>query len=345
MLAPAASRRRLLLAASSAAALLFCASLLAVLRPHAAASSQLSATRFFGRVSPDLARLMSEGNDSQEDSAAPPPSSSSSSSNFYSDVSRTLGRLMAKRGVLAEDAAELSDASPALRVPVAVPQQLPYDEAVTLGTPISTGEFQRAVAAVRRARHIGPEVQLCHACVRAAAAAAKAKAAAAAAAAKAKAAAAKATAAADAQNRLEKAAEEKLRTLRRKQRADAAAAAAELARQRSLIARLQVGRPHPSHTHPHPRFSSHAARAGRRQLPPLRAAARESQPLARVASTLAKLLTCVCAFQMQDALRQARAQAQLQQLRDAAAVARASRQLKTGQRFEQRRLRGASAVE
>jgi putative hemolysin len=33
---------------------------------------------------------------------------------------------------------------------VAVPQQLPYDEAVTLGTPISTSEFQRAVAAVRR---------------------------------------------------------------------------------------------------------------------------------------------------------------------------------------------------
>jgi pyruvate/2-oxoglutarate dehydrogenase complex dihydrolipoamide acyltransferase (E2) component len=263
---------------------------------------------------------------------------------------------MAKRGVLAEDAAELRDASPALRVPVAVPQQLPYDEAVTLGTPISASAFQRAVAAVRRAGHIGAEVQVCHACVRAAAAAAKAKAAAAAAASKAKAAAAaakakaaaaaaKAKAAADAKNRLEKAAEEKLRTLQRKQRVDAAAAAAELARQRSLIARLQVARPQPSHTHLHPRFSSHAARAGRRQLPPLRAAARESQPLARVASTLAKLLTCVCAFQMQDALRQARAQAQLQQLRDAAAVARASRQLKTGQRFEQRRLRGASAVE
>jgi len=53
----------------------------------------------------------------------------------------------------------------------------------------------------------------------------------------------------------------------------------------------------------------------------------------------------VCAFQMQDALRQARAQARLQQLRDAAAVARASRQLKTGQHLAHRRLRGASAVE
>jgi hypothetical protein len=48
---------------------------------------------------------------------------------------------------------------------------------------------------------------------------------------------------------------------------------------------------------------------------------------------------------MQDALRQARAQAQLQQLRDAAAVARASRQLKTGQPLAQRRLRDAIAVE
>lgn len=253
MLAPAASRRRLLVAASSAAALLFCASLLAVLRPHAAASSQLSAARFFGRVSPDLARLMSKPNDSQEDSAAPQPSSSSSSSNFYSDVSRTLGQLMAKRGVLAEDAAELRDATPALRV--AVPQQLPYDEAVTLGSPISATAFERAVAAVRHARHIAPEVQVCHACLRAAAAAAKAKAAAAAAKAKAK-------AAADEKNRLEKAGEEKLGALRRKQRVDAAAAAARLARQGSLIARLQVARVRLSQRNRfrmHPRLSSHPA--------------------------------------------------------------------------------------
>ena len=126
MLAPPASRRRLLVVASSVAALLLCASLLAVLRPHAAASSKLSSARFFGRVSPDLARLMSKENVGQDDSAGlePSSSSSSSSSNFYSDVSRTLGRLMAKRGVLAEDAAELRDSDPAARV--AVPQQLPY---------------------------------------------------------------------------------------------------------------------------------------------------------------------------------------------------------------------------
>jgi hypothetical protein len=305
MLAPAAFHRRLLVVATSLVALVICASLIAVLQPHAAASSQLSAARFYGIVSPDLARLMSRKDDdqlSQADYAGLQPSSASSS-RFYNDVSRTLGHLMAKRGVLAEDAAELRGPSPALRL--AVPQHLPYDEAVTLGSPISASAFQRAAATVDGPRQVGGTVSVCHACVRAAAAAAEAKAAAA------------------EKNRVEKAAEENLRALRQKQQADAAAAAAKLAKQGSLIAQLQVQSFNPQ--------SRNRVRVSRLIFFPARrtTAASRTLPCSRwAAASLRSLAVVLCVpcfsrmfFQMQDELWHVQAQARLQKIRDAAAVA------------------------
>lgn len=232
MLAPAAlhplpTLRRRIAVAASAGALCVSALLLLVLHPQNAATSQLSAARFFGGVDPQLARLMSPTLVAKEDDeevgvspSLPPPAHGPRSSTFYSDVSGSLARLMRKRDVLAEDAAELRGATAHVRT--ALPPLLPYHEAAALDSPVSDTAFQRVVSTVENLRGSASATAICHACVRAAAAAAKAKAAAA------------------AKARAVQAAENNLQALRLKQRSDAAAAAARIAKQRALISKLQV---------------------------------------------------------------------------------------------------------
>jgi hypothetical protein len=232
MLAPAAlhplpTLRRRIAVAASAGTLCVSALLLLVLHPQNAATSQLSAARFFGGVDPQLARLMSPTLVAKEDDeevgvtpSLPPPAHGPRSSTFYSDVSGSLARLMRKRDVLAEDAAELRGATAHVRT--ALPPLLPYHEAAALDSSVSDTAFQRVVSTVENLRGSASATAICHACVRAAAAAAKAKAAAA------------------AKARAVHAAENNLQALRLKQRSDAAAAAARIAKQRALISKLQV---------------------------------------------------------------------------------------------------------
>jgi hypothetical protein len=227
---PVALRPRILVVATAAAALCASALLLAVLHPQNAASSQLSAASFFSRVNPELASLMSPHSATQADVDDIDSSSSHAlqsrharSSSFYSDVSSRLNSLMRGSTVLAEDASEVR--APVAAAPAPRPslqQHLPYDEASALGVPMSISSFEHVAAAVRGGRQQGVAVGVCHACVRAAAAAAKAM------------------AKAKAEARAAKAADDIVRAARRKQGGDAAAAAAALARQRGIIAKLQV---------------------------------------------------------------------------------------------------------
>jgi hypothetical protein len=225
---PAPPRRRLVVAAASIAALCMAVVFLAALEPQASQSSQLSASRFFRSVDPELARLMSPSSATQEAAnelrlSSPPPAHSTRSFSFYHRVSSRLAALMRQRQVLAEDASELNDSTLHTGVGASVAPQLPYDEAVELGTPMSLTAFQRADAALGAAhQRAAAALPVCHACVRAAAAAAQAR------------------TAASARARAAHAAEERLKAAQRKQRADAAAAAAKIARQRALIAKLQV---------------------------------------------------------------------------------------------------------
>jgi hypothetical protein len=222
----AATHYRRIAVAVSATALCMSALLLISLGPQLPPSSQLSASHFFGGVDPQLAGLMSPALVAREDAAElrlSPVSSSPrrpDSTSFYGDISRRLAHLMRQRSVLAEDAAELNH-PPTLVASAAAMGSLPYDEAASLGPSVSAVAFQRIAAAASAPLARGP-APICHACVRAAAAAAKANAAA----------AAKAAVASAARERLQEA--------WRKQRADAASAAAKIARQQALIAKLQV---------------------------------------------------------------------------------------------------------